>query len=83
MTEQQGTRNDLYAYLQAELSRTLREVPFHYYKTYDGTVEYGHLLHPGDYQRLMPWFEWSPTSLRRPRGVGSNTTAAASDPMKR
>jgi hypothetical protein len=53
------TREEFYADLKIEVTRTLRTVPFHYYKTYAGTVEYGHLLHPGDYQRLMLWLEWS------------------------
>jgi hypothetical protein len=56
MTEHR-TREDFYANLQAELSRTLREVPFRYYETCDRAVECGHLFHPGDYQRLILWLE--------------------------
>jgi hypothetical protein len=57
------TLDDFYANLQEQLSRTLREVPFRYYTTDDGAVECGHLLHPGDYQRLILWLEWLRSGL--------------------
>jgi hypothetical protein len=69
------TRNDLYADLQIELRKTLSELPFHHYKTHDGTVESGHLLRHDVYQRLLLCVEW--TWGPRAREGGEQPTATA------